>query len=71
MLEYYITYREKVLEEDLGAALIFVGWERPPAVDNQVPVYYNKITATGNPGSGLTHDDMSACCLTSQHICSF
>lgn len=50
---------KKLLEEELGAALFFMGWERPPTADNRVPQSYNKITATGNLGSGSTHDDMS------------
>ena len=70
MFKYYITCRKKVLE-DLGAALVFVDWERPPPAHNRVPPSYNKTTATGNPGSDSTHDNVSACCLTLQHICSF
>lgn len=37
MLEYYVTWRKKVLEEDLGTTLFFGDWEGPPPVDNQVP----------------------------------
>lgn len=46
MLEYYVTCRKKVLE-DLVTALFFVDWETPPPADNQVPLSYNKTTATG------------------------
>ena len=42
----------------------FTIWESPPPAYNRVPQSYNKITATGNLGSGSTRIDMSVCCLT-------